>query len=421
MGFEPTVGLHPRRFSRPLQSTALPPIRGGARPAPLRAGTVSSADVASYTPGARSVEGLTVRQPPRPLRRRATAVERAKVPLRPSLGSGTSPRMNRPGRRSVLALSAMSAGGTVLPGAVRAQEGTFEAFLDGLRAEARGAGISPATLTRALSGVRPNDRVVELDRRQPESTLTWETYRDRIVSQARIDNGRRAHADNRPLLDTLQERYRVPGRVVVAIWGMETNYGTNTGGFGVMEALATLAWEGRRAAYFRGELLSALRILEAGHVTPARMRGSWAGAMGQPQFMPSSFERLAVDADGDGRKDIWDNRADALGSIANYLARSGWREEERWGREVRLPDGFDTAVATRENVRPLREWAAQGLAFPDGTSVPDSDMGAAVVIPGVATGSRQAFLVYGNFNAIRRYNPSNFYALAVGLLSDRVA
>lgn len=341
---------------------------------------------------------------------------RRRLPLPRAAVDGTSAGMNRPGRRSVLTFPLLA-----LAGPVHAQTEGFDSFLDGVRAEARRAGISAATLQRALGGIRPVDRVIELDRRQPESSLTWEAYRDRIVNQARIDNGRRAYADNRALLDSLQGRFRVPGRIIVAIWGMETNYGTNTGGFGVVEALATLAWEGRRAAYFRGELISALRIIEAGHVAPERMRGSWAGAMGQPQFMPSSFERLAVDADGDGRKDIWDSRADALGSIANYLARSGWQEEERWGREVRLPEGFDTATATRENVRPLREWSRQGLAFTDGTALPASDTGAAVLIPGLPNGGTQAFLVLANFNAIRRYNPSNFYALAVGLLSDRLA
>ncbi|SHJ46563.1 membrane-bound lytic murein transglycosylase B [Roseomonas rosea] len=324
--------------------------------------------------------------------------------------------MSRLSRRSVLSLPAL-----LLATPALAQQGSFEAFLDGVRADARRAGVSNATLQRALSGIRPVDRVIELDRRQAESTLTWDQYRDRIVSQTRIDNGRRAYADNRAMLQSLEGRFRVPGRFMVAIWGMETNYGQNTGGFGVIEALATLAWEGRRASFFRGELMAALRILDAGHVTPERMRGSWAGAMGHPQFMPSSFERLAVDADGDGRKDIWDNRTDALGSIANYLARSGWREDERWGREVVLPSGFDPYQATRENVRPLREWARQGFTFIDGTPVPALDMTGAVICPGVSSGSLQAFLVYQNFNVIRRYNPSNFYALAVGMLSDRVA
>ncbi|WP_424140325.1 lytic murein transglycosylase [Roseomonas chloroacetimidivorans] len=324
--------------------------------------------------------------------------------------------MIRPGRRSVLFLPAL-----LLASPALAQQGSFDSFLEGVKADARRAGVSAATLQRAFAGVQPVDRVVELDRRQPESTLTWDQYRDRIVSQARIDNGRRAYGDNRALLQSLEGRFRVPGRFMVAIWGMETNYGQNTGGFGVIEALATLAWEGRRATFFRGELMAALRILDAGHVTPERMRGSWAGAMGHPQFMPSSFERLAVDADGDGRKDIWDSRADALGSIANYLARSGWREDERWGREIYLPAGFDPSQASRDNVRPLREWARLGVTFADGTPVPPLDMTGAVLIPGASTGGTQAFLVYQNFNVIRRYNPSNFYALAVGLLSDRVA
>jgi membrane-bound lytic murein transglycosylase B len=324
--------------------------------------------------------------------------------------------MIRLGRRSALSIPAL-----LLARPSLAQQGSFDAFLDGVRADARRAGVSNATLQRAFAGIRPVDRVIELDRRQAESTLTWDQYRDRIVSQTRIDNGRRAYADNRALLQSLEGRFRVPGRFMVAIWGMETNYGTNTGGFGVIEALATLAWEGRRASFFRNELMAALRILDAGHVTPERMRGSWAGAMGHPQFMPSSFERLAVDADGDGRKDIWDDKADALGSIANYLARSGWREDERWGREVYLPSGFDPSQATRDNVRPLREWARLGVTFADGTPVPSLDMTGAVLVPGASSGSTQAFLVYPNFNVIRRYNPSNFYALAVGLLSDRVA
>jgi membrane-bound lytic murein transglycosylase B len=186
-----------------------------------------------------------------------------------------------------------------------------------------------------------------------------------------------------------------------------------------VEALATLAWDGRRSSYFRNELLAALKILDAGHVTPERMRGSWAGAMGHPQFMPSNFDRLAVDMTGDGRRDIWGSIPDALGSIANYLARSGWREEELWGREVVLPPGFNPDSAQRENTRPLREWVRQGVRRPDGTALPALDLEAAILLPGGAGG--QAFAIYPNFNVIRRYNPSNFYALVVGMLSDRVA
>jgi membrane-bound lytic murein transglycosylase B len=296
---------------------------------------------------------------------------------------------------------------------------SFEAFLDGIRAEARRNGVSAGTLTRALNGIRPNDRVLELDRRQPEFTQTWEQYRDARLSQTRIDGGRRAFADNRATLEAVQGRFKVSPRVVVAIWGLETNYGGFTGNFNVVESLATLAWDGRRSAYFRNELMAALKILEAGHVSAERMRGSWAGAMGHPQFMPSNFERLAVDMDGDGRRDIWDSRADALGSIANYLARSGWREEELWGREVVLPSGFNPEDARRENTRPLREWVRMGVRRPDGAALPALDLETAILLPGGPSG--QAFAIYPNFNVIRRYNPSNFYALVVGMLSDRVA
>jgi membrane-bound lytic murein transglycosylase B len=296
---------------------------------------------------------------------------------------------------------------------------SFEAFLAGVRADAQRAGVSQATLQRALASIRPNNRVLELDRRQPEFTQTWEQYRDARLSQARVDNGRRAFSDNRSTLDAVQGRFKVPARVVVAIWGLETNYGGFTGNFNVVESLATLAWDGRRSAYFRNELMAALRILDAGHVTPERMRGSWAGAMGHPQFMPSNFDRLAVDMDGDGRRDIWDSRPDALGSIAHYLARSGWREEELWGREVLLPAGFNPEDARRDNTRPLREWVRIGVRRPDGVPLPSLDLETAILLPGGAGG--QAFAVYPNFNVIRRYNPSNYYALAVGMLSDRVA
>jgi len=321
-----------------------------------------------------------------------------------------------PTRRVIL--SAASAA-LLVPGAARAASQSFEAFLDGVRSEARRQGVSAATLNRALTGIRANDRVLELDRRQPEFTQTWEQYRDARLSQTRIDAGRRAFADNRATLEAVQVRFKVSPRVVVAIWGLETNYGGFTGNFNVVESLATLAWDGRRATYFRNELMAALKILDAGHVAADRMRGSWAGAMGHPQFMPSNFDRLAVDMDGDGRRDIWDNRADALGSIGNYLARSGWREEELWGREVILPPGFNPEEARRENTKPLREWVRMGVRRPDGSSLPALDMEAAIITPGGAGG--QAFAVYHNFNVIRRYNPSNFYALAVGMLSDRVA
>lgn len=304
--------------------------------------------------------------------------------------------------------------------AVALAQASFESFLEGVRAEARRAGVSPNTLQRALSGLRPNDRVLELDRRQAEFTQTWTQYRDARLSQTRIENGRRAFVENRSLLGAIEARFRVDPAAVIAIWGLETSYGGFTGNFNVVEALATLAWEGRRAAFFRAELLAALRILDAGNVSPERMRGSHAGAMGHPQFMPTSFERLAVDFDNDGRRDIWDSRADALGSIANYLSRSGWREPSPWGFEVTTPADLDLSALDQRTMRPMRDWARAGVRRIDGAPLPGFEGEWAVVAPGYARGDAQSFLVGANFMAIRRYNPSNYYATAVGLLSDRV-
>ena len=302
----------------------------------------------------------------------------------------------------------------------RAATQSFEAFLDGVRSEARRNGVSGPILDRALAGLRPSQRVLELDRRQPEFTLTWEQYRDGRLSQTRIDGGKRAFSDNRATLDAVSRRFKVSPRVVVAIWGLETNYGGFTGNFkNVIEALghAGLGWPAQQLLPQRAD--GRVQVLQGGHVSPERMRGSWAGAMGHPQFMPSNFDRLAVDMDGDGHRDIWDSRPDALGSIANYLARSGWREEELWGREVALPSGFNAGEARRENTRPLRDWAGAGVRRSDGGPLPAIEMQAAILLPGGAGG--QAFAVYPNFNVIRRYNPSDYYALVVGMLSDQVA
>ncbi len=310
-----------------------------------------------------------------------------------------------------------SAPGTAEPVAAAAG-GNFDQFLNGVKADARRGGVSQATLQRAFAGLQPNQRVIELDRRQSEAVLTWEEYRDRIVSPAKVENGRRHFGENRELLGRIGARYGVSPRVVVAIWGMETNYGSNTGGFGIVEALATLAWEGRRAGYFRGELISALRILDGGHISPERMRGSWAGAMGQPQFMPSNFERLAVDFDGDGRRDIWDSRADALGSIAHYLSRHGWREGEHWGFEVQPPgpvEGYDA-----DTKRPLREWARLGFRRADGGPLPGGETEMGLVQPNRSS-TGKVYLGGHNLRVIRRYNSPVNYGLAVGMLSDRVA
>jgi membrane-bound lytic murein transglycosylase B len=295
----------------------------------------------------------------------------------------------------------------------------FDTFLAGVRADAGRAGVSPAILQRALGNIRPLPRVLELDRKQPEGVLTWEQYRDRIVSSTRIENGRRAYAENRALLQSIEARYNVSPRVIVAIWGMETNYGSNTGGFNVVEALATLAWEGRRAEFFRKELMASLRILDAGHVAPERMQGSWAGAMGHPQFMPTSFERLAVDFDGDGHRDIWDNKADALASIANYLARSGWQAGQGWAIEARPPAGFAIERVDTESKRSMAEWSQLGWRRADGAPLPANGPEASLAVPTRSSG--QVFLGLPNLRVIRRYNSPMNYGLAVGLLANSVA
>ncbi len=295
----------------------------------------------------------------------------------------------------------------------------FEAWLTGLRTEALDAGIRQETLDASFVGVAPIPRVIELDRRQPESTLTFEQYVDRIVSNARIERGRARLAENSPLLQEVSAKFGVQPRFIVALWGIETNFGQNTGGFSVIAALATLAYDGRRSQFFRKELLDALRIIDEGHIRPEHMKGSWAGAMGQSQFMPSSFMNFAYDFDGDGAKDIWNTSADVFASAANYLSGVGWKSDITWGREVRLPDGFDPALADLKVVKQLSEWQSLGVRRADGRDLPARDIPASVIFPGKVGGP--AYLVYDNYRALLRWNRSLYFATAVGLLSDQIA
>jgi membrane-bound lytic murein transglycosylase B len=320
-------------------------------------------------------------------------------------------------RRAVFAAPVLLAPGLLAPGLARAQEASFSAFLSGLRADARRQGVSDDTLQAALAGIHPNQKVLQLDRYQPEFTQTWAQYRAARVSTTRVANGRAAWQQMQPTLSAVSDRYGVEPGVVMGIWGLESNYGTTTGGFNVVEALATLAWDGRRASFFRPELITALKILDHHDISPGRMTGSYAGAMGQPQFMPSSYMRYAVDFEGNGRRDIWDSRPDSLASIANYLQHSGWRAGEPWGQEVRVPAGFGP-TGGREDRRSLGEWMKLGVRREDGSPFGRSDVMGAVLLPDGPGGD--AFMVYGNFGVIRRYNPSDFYALAVGLLGETV-
>jgi len=322
-------------------------------------------------------------------------------------------------RRHVLTAALLAA--TVLtPLHAQAEpDAKFLEWLDSVRVEARGKGISETILSRALDGIEPIARVIELDRNQPESTITFTQYIERIVSPARIKAGRAQYDKHRELLARIGNEFGVQPRFIVALWGIETNFGQFTGGFPVVDALATLAYDGRRSDYFRGELMNALQILEEGHIAPEDMKGSWAGAMGQSQFMPSSFLRFAHDHDGDGHKDIWTNQADVFASAANYLKGVGWNDDLTWGREVRLPDGFDTAQASLDIVKTIPEWQALGVRRADGAELPSRTIDASIILPGGP--GQPAYMVYGNYRATLRWNRSNYFATAVGLLSDRIA
>ena len=307
----------------------------------------------------------------------------------------------------------------VVPFAPARADTPFAAFLAGVRADAVGSGIAPETVDRAFAGLQPNPKVLELDSRAPEKTQSWERYRTARVSDARVAAGRRALQANGATLAAVERRYGVDPGVIVAIWGLESAFGGFTGGFSVIEALATLAADGRHDGFFRTELIAALRILDHGDVTLPRMTGSYAGAMGQPQFMPSSYLTYAVDFDGTGRRDIWDNRDDSLASIANYLARSGWRRGEPWGQPVRVPAGFDAGPDGRDDRRPLAAWSERGITRMDGAAFGHPDVQGAVVMPDGPGG--EAYMTYANFAVIRLYNPSDLYALSVGLLARRIA
>ncbi len=327
-------------------------------------------------------------------------------------------RIIRRTRRGIL--SAVLALVPALPAAAQETQSDvpFGLWLKEFRAEAASRGVRASTIERALNGVKTIPRVIELDRKQPEFTLTFRQYMDRVVPESRIKKGRQRLRENRALLEGIGREFGVQPRFIVAFWGIETDFGRLSGGFPVIPALVTLAYDGRRSAYFRGELLHALDILDKDHVELENMVGSWAGAMGQTQFMPSSFVAYAVDHDGDGRKDIWNSTADALASGANYLARQGWKGDQTWGRPVTLPDGFDTALAGLEVRKPLRAWQRMGVRRADGGDLPRRELTASVVLAAGRDGP--AFIVYNNYLTILKWNRSTYFALAVGFLADRL-
>ncbi|ACI98579.1 lytic murein transglycosylase [Rhodospirillum centenum] len=316
------------------------------------------------------------------------------------------------------ALAAALAVAPVMQAAPAQAATDFAAWLEALRQDAGAQGISEATLREALTGVQPIPRVLELDRRQPEGTITFARYIERVVTAQRVRRGRGLYRQHRAVLEEVGRKYGVQPRFIVALWGIETSFGSNQGGFKVIDALATLAYDGRRSAYFRKELINALRILDEDHIGADRMLGSWAGAMGQSQFMPSSFLRYAVDFDRDGKRDIWGTLPDVFASAANYLSTVGWNPDRTWGREVRIPKHFKESHAGLQTRKTLRDWQAMGVRQVDGGPLPVVALEASLVLPDGPKG--RAFLVYDNYRTIMDWNRSTYFATAVGLLSDRI-
>ncbi len=295
----------------------------------------------------------------------------------------------------------------------------FADWLAGLRKQATAEGISQPTLDAAFANLKPIQAVLDLDKNQPEFTLTFAQYLAKVVTDERIARGRELMAEYGPTLDKVAAEFGVQPRFIVALWAVESDYGRYTGGYSVIAALATLAYGSNRKDFFRKELIDALRIVDQRNISVALMTGSWAGAMGQCQFMPSSFRRYAVDFDGDGRRDIWMSQADVFASIANYLANFHWRHDQTWGRQVRLPAKFDVRLVDLKTEKPLKEWRRLGLRSLDGTELPAPDMTASLVAPDGPSGP--AYLVYSNYKIVMRWNRSTYFATSVGLLADQLA
>jgi membrane-bound lytic murein transglycosylase B len=306
------------------------------------------------------------------------------------------------------------------PPAIPAPTQSFADWLADFRTEASSLGISTPTLDTALNTVvEPLPRIIELDRSQPEFVQTFTGYMRNRMSDRRIERGRRLLAEHSELFAEIQRKYGVQPHYLAAFWALESNFGDETGGFSVINALATLAYDPRRAAMFRAELLTALRIIDEGHISAEQMTGSWAGAMGQCQFMPSTFKTYAVDGDGDGKINIWTSLPDVFASAGNYLSKLGWKADERWGREVVLPADFDFALSGTGVRKTVTEWNKLGVTRADGSALGNSDIIGSIIVPAGANGP--AFLTYNNFNTILNWNRSNFYGISVGHLADRFA
>ncbi len=324
-------------------------------------------------------------------------------------------RQHSPALLLLAALAATTAIAQDTPPTLDAAE--FRACLSGLQGAQAFRAISNDTFRQHTQGLEPDPSVLVLLNRQPEFTMPVWDYLAVLVDQERVDEGRAAFAKWQPALQRIEQQTGVAPHIVVGVWGVESNFGQNLGGRPLVQSLATLSCFGRRQAYFRGEFAAALRILQEGHIAPDKLVGSWAGAFGQTQFMPSTFFRSAVDFDGDGRRDIVDTVPDALASTAKFLQNAGYRRGEPWGFEVKLPPGLDTAGASRKNKRPIGDWRRDGVTLADGSPLPDLPSSAGLMIP--ARGG-PAFLVGRNFDTLYSYNASENYGLAIAQLANLV-
>jgi membrane-bound lytic murein transglycosylase B len=314
-----------------------------------------------------------------------------------------------------------------------ANEQTFEQWLSKLRIEAKQQGISDHIIDTALADLKPYPKAIKSDRAQPEFKRTFVDYSTKRLSDWRIDTGKKMKLQHQELLNKVAKAYGVQPRFILSFWGLETNYGSYTGKNDIIRSLATLAFDKRRAKYFRKELFNALIILDQGHIKLSDMKGSWSGAMGQGQFMPSSFLRFAQDFDGDGKKDIWNNQADVFASIANYLKHFGWNDQQTWGRQVTLPDNARgwldqvkaekpekgcRALRAHSNKLPLEKWNDLGVRRLNNTALPAVKLKASLILPDGIKGP--AYLTYDNYRTILRYNCANSYAITIGLLADKL-
>lgn len=287
-----------------------------------------------------------------------------------------------------------------------------------LRAEAVAAGVREETLDRSLEGLMPDPIVEKLDQKQPEKSISFDQYLKNVVTAERVQRGRALLKQHKAILTKISARYGVAPEVIVSLWGIESSFGRNQGNFNVIRSLLTLAYEGRRAEFFRKELLNALRIMDSRNGTERELRGSWAGALGQCQFMPSTYLNHAVDGDGDGVRDIWDNEHDIFASIANYLAAEGWKSGQGWGYEVSAPEQVQQDMVGLEFLRPITDWRQIGVLKKNDTALPLDGLGYALVAPDGVGG--RTFLVSDNFKALMRWNRSTYFGVAVGIMADRI-